>query len=142
MASGIYAIHGPSSRVYIGSAVNIEQRWRDHRKELRGKRHHCVFLQWAWLKFGESAFTFAVLEPVEDVACLIEREQHWLDTTSRLYNTSRTAGSILGMIRPPAVRVNISRGRKGIPSIKTPEHLAKIAAALKGRRPSDATLEA
>jgi group I intron endonuclease len=66
--SGIYAIlHVPSGRRYVGQASYIENRWGYHRCRLRQGRHHCIYLQRAWSKYGERQFRFVVLErcPVE-----------------------------------------------------------------------------
>lgn len=61
--SGIYAIVNTiNNKQYIGSAINIKSRWVDHKKRLRKGNHHCKHLQFAWNKYGESAFSFIVLE--------------------------------------------------------------------------------
>lgn len=46
---GVYTIqHQPSRAVYIGSSVQVEQRWAKHQCELRDGRHHCRALQTLW----------------------------------------------------------------------------------------------
>ena len=99
--SGIYKIAClPTGKIYIGSAVNLRQRWSDHRKALRGNYHRNVHLQRAWNKYGESAFVFEVAELVMFVEHLIEREQYWMDTTHACedgFNIAPIAGSQLGM---------------------------------------------
>lgn len=58
----IYAIvHVASGDRYVGSTVVISERWAAHRCDLRHNRHHCVRLQKAWNKFGESTFEFRIL---------------------------------------------------------------------------------
>lgn len=80
MKSGIYIIHcSKSSKVYIGSAINLENRKKKHFATLLLKQHNNK-LQNAFNKYGESAFTFEILEYVKDKSKLIEREQYYLDT--------------------------------------------------------------
>ena len=75
---GIYAITGPSGKQYIGSAQDIKARWRQHKHELRKGAHHCIALQRAFAKYGESALRFDIiaLVPRDD---LITREQEQID---------------------------------------------------------------
>ncbi len=83
----IYAItHTATGRRYVGSAVNLERRWSQHRYDL-GKGKHCnPRLQNAWSKYGSAAFEFTVLETVRRKSTLYAREQAWLDETPLKYN--------------------------------------------------------
>jgi group I intron endonuclease len=77
---GIYAIRClPTSRFYVGSARSFCTRWQAHRALLRGKRHPNPKLQKAWNRHGEKSFIFEVLEVVEDLARLAERELAWVN---------------------------------------------------------------
>lgn len=41
MTSGVYAITNTATgKRYIGSAVNIKKRWREHLHNLRKNKHH------------------------------------------------------------------------------------------------------
>jgi len=54
--SGVYQIRCKSNgKIYIGSAVNLRQRWDGHRRALRKQRHHNVHLQAAWNRYGEAS---------------------------------------------------------------------------------------
>jgi group I intron endonuclease len=53
-------------------------RFRQHRKLLRGGRHHCKHLQAAWNKYGEVKFDFVVVEKVEGAQSLQEVEEGYL----------------------------------------------------------------
>jgi len=170
-ASGIYAIrHIASGRRYIGSVINIEMRWRHHRKHLRKGVHHSRFLQRVWDKHSESSFVFEILELVPDVAVLIEREQHWIDAewTGRasIYNVCRIAGSTRGKrlseeaiarmkvqrSTPEARAANSARqlGRKRSAETKarhratlsTPECRERLSAAQRGRKATQEAIEA
>jgi len=67
-----------NDKFYVGSTVNKKVRFRQHRKLLRGNRHHCKHLQAAWNKYGEEKFTFEVVEEVADEGNLQSVEDWWL----------------------------------------------------------------
>lgn len=98
--SGIYRIFCvDSEKSYVGSAVNIEARWRLHRHDLRQKKHHSTHLQRAWDKYGEKAFSFEIIEEVTELESLVQREQFHLDRFNAHhagYNNAPRAGSNLG----------------------------------------------
>jgi len=136
--SGIYQIkHAYSEKVYIGSAVNLRNRRNGHRQRLRNGKHHNTKLLNAWLKYGESAFTFTVLEHVGNKEMLIEREQYWIDrfdSVSHGYNIAPTAGSALGRVMSAETRRKMSLsglGKKKPP--RTAEHLERQSLAHKGQ---------
>lgn len=77
--SGIYKITCTANgKLYVGSSVNIQRRWFDHRVGLRRGVHHNLHLQNAWNKYGEQSFTFEIIELVMPWS-IIDREQYWLD---------------------------------------------------------------
>ena len=78
--TGVYAIkHSSTGKVYVGSAVDIHRRWKDHRTRLNCGRHGNEYLQRAWAKYGHDAFVFEVLEECSKEQRLV-CEQHWIDT--------------------------------------------------------------
>jgi group I intron endonuclease len=99
--SGVYQIKNlVNGKIYVGSAVNIKERWATHKKLLRHQKHHSRYLQRAWNKYGEDSFSFEILEecPVEK---LIQSEQVWMDLFRSYvelfgYNISPTAGNSFG----------------------------------------------
>ena len=125
--SGIYKIKNEKNgKVYIGSAKSFSQRWSSHKSSLLKQKHRNSYLQRAWIKYGESAFKFSILENVLDKYKLIEREQYWLDYYKSYirklgYNICSTAGSSLGIMHTDVTKLKISKsktgkskGRKGI----------------------------
>lgn len=100
--SGIYAIRCiPTGKIYVGSAVNLLNRWSVHRMSFRTGNHASPRLFNAWKKYGEDQFTWEVLEYVDDTSTLIEREQHYIDLFKAAderfgLNVSPIAGSSLG----------------------------------------------
>lgn len=116
--SGIYQILCvPTGKVYIGSAVNLANRVGLHIRQLNAQDHHSPYLQRAWDKYGEAAFTFTVLAFVPRDQ-LIATEQYYLDLLEACdpttgYNTCTTAGSRAGILHSPATRQKMSDDRKG-----------------------------
>lgn len=81
--SGIYKITNvENGKVYIGSSVDINRRWWEHRSRLKYKRHGNDHLLSAWSKYGKEKFHFCIIEE-----CLKdhfkERESYWI----RHYNS-------------------------------------------------------
>lgn len=146
-SSGIYQIRNSvNGKLYVGSAVNVDRRFREHRQRLDRKCHHSSKLQRAWNKYGADVFKFTVVEcvPVADLIC---REQYWLDLTQSAsdagYNCCGTAGSNLGVKRTPETLAKMSAwqiGRKIGPM--SPEHKQKIARTMVGKRKTTAWREA
>lgn len=96
MKSGIYKIANIfNGECYIGSAVDIDKRWRRHKNDLQKNKHHSILLQRAWNKYGEELFEFEILENCAP-SMLISREQYLFDTLKPKYNISRIAGSNYG----------------------------------------------
>jgi len=93
---------------YIGSAVDIIDRLKYHRKALEQNlyltsKDRKPYLQNAWNKYREEALEFSILEELPEhweegqelSYDLIEVEQEWIDFLKPAYNTSSIAG------RPP-----------------------------------------
>jgi group I intron endonuclease len=67
-----------NDKFYVGSTTNKKVRFREHRKQLRGNRHHCKHLQAAWNKYGEEKFAFQVIEVIDNALDLAPAEDRWL----------------------------------------------------------------
>lgn len=79
MSRGIYKIINIiNNKFYVGSAVDLKRRKTRHFSELRTGRHNNRHLQAAWLKHGEQAFVFAVVEELGIDADLLAAENVWL----------------------------------------------------------------
>lgn len=73
---GIYQItNTQNKKKYIGSAVSILARWHQHKLALRRGTHCNAHLQAAWLKYGEEAFTFEIVEVCSTANLQIKEEQ-------------------------------------------------------------------
>jgi group I intron endonuclease len=91
-----------NGKKYVGSALRVKQRWRDHTKSLNENKHHSIHLQRAWNKYGEENFIFSIIEYCDRDIMLV-REQYWIDKLEAFgkngYNMCPVAGSALGVKR-------------------------------------------
>jgi group I intron endonuclease len=128
--SGIYAIRTPSGREYIGSAVNLLERWRTHGARLRKGDHHCRGLQNAARKYGIRALVFRILAFVPRTE-LLDFEQAFFDSRGikNLLNHCPFARNALGVKHDAAFRARISARLKG--KKLSPEHVRKLREAIR-----------
>ena len=139
---GVYSITNiVNGKRYIGSASNcFKERWTEHLRRLRTEKHCNCHLQFAWVKYGESAFRFEVLVVCEPADC-IPYEQKFIDYFDAVktgYNLKPTAGSNLGYRQTTETKIkigNANRGRK-----KSPETIRMAAEASRGRKKSSGEL--
>jgi len=127
---GIYAIKNTiNGRIYIGSSIGLRDRKSGHFRWLRLGEHCNPFLQADYNKHGgDKVYEFVVLETVEDINLLIEREQHYIDryfdNQDRCFNICPTAGSNLGYKMSEETKRKISIALKG--QIIHPNTLARL----------------
>jgi group I intron endonuclease len=91
MSCGIYQIlNSKTGKCYVGSAVDIEDRWIHHRKKLSGgSGHHSVKLQRSWNKYGPDVWEWKILQECEE-SQLTWLEAFWickLDSFDNGYNS-------------------------------------------------------
>jgi group I intron endonuclease len=135
--AGIYCIRNIiSGRKYVGSSVDIKNRWKNHRVSLRSGTHDAKAMQRSWIKHGEAAFEFTALEAVADLLDLIAAEQRWIDELDAAnprtgFNSSPTAGNCLGVRHTDETKAKHSLAQKGVP--KSAEHRKAIGDAHRGR---------
>jgi len=148
-ATHIYALHDPtdrSARVYVGKTIDPAGRFRDHCKPSTDKGIRAEWIK-ALLARGvrPEMVTLEVVPPGEDWQ---EAERFWIESFRAMgaSTANHTLGGegALGYRHSPEVRARLSaalRGNgKGIP--KSPEHVARLRAAGKGRTPAPGTLAA
>ena len=152
--SGVYKLIGNDIRIYIGSSVNLKRRKQKHFDNLKRRIHHNTILQAYYNEFGKDSLTFEVLEYVEDVSQLKDREQFWIDSFDfkDLFNIFPNAKSPLGIKYSEERKLEISRrslGRScsdetklkiGIANkdrIFSTEHRDKLSKAHKGKSLSE-----
>lgn len=122
--SCIYVIQNlVNHKVYIGSAVDVLERWHTHKTKLRSGKHPNKHLSGAWKQYGEKMFCFYILEIVDDTNLLVEREQFWLDLyrsndPANGYNLRLIANSNLGIKFSQEVRNKLSLLRMGNTNVR------------------------
>lgn len=98
--SGIYQIQSKikPERIYIGSAINIQVRWRDHLYRLKKHTHDNQKLQNHFNKYGKNDLVFSIL-----IGCakedLLITEQFYIDSKKCWFNICLKAGSSFGVKR-------------------------------------------
>ncbi|GAB3701494.1 hypothetical protein GCM10027592_29680 [Spirosoma flavus] len=93
-----------NGKVYIGQSQDMYQRYRNHTK----MRLEDGLFPRALKKYGVGNFNFEVLERVDDLSKINEREQFWMDfyqsyNRAKGYNLATIAASNRGVKRPPHV---------------------------------------
>lgn len=111
---GIYKIQSivKPERYYIGSAINIAERYKTHIKALRSNLHHSSKLQNHYNKYGAEDLQFSILLECSKEKLLIE-EQYFINTLTPYFNICRVAGSPLGLMRSKDTRRKLSEINKG-----------------------------
>lgn len=106
---GIYRISCTQEPVvYIGSSIDINRRWVEHKKHLNKDKHTNYKLQLAWNAYGDESFIFEVLDLTKE---LIIKEQLWLDKYwPNCYNLSPSAWNPMRDLE--TVKKNIESVRK------------------------------
>lgn len=136
---GVYKIvNVVNGKFYIGSSVDIENRWKGHIHELNLNQHNNSHLQNAWNKYGAENFRFEVVE-ITDIDTVRERETFYLKNTNCTddntgYNILDSANIGLGVKASDEVRKKLSNSCKGKKnghygkhhSNETKERIAKI----------------
>ena len=66
--------------VYIGSSIEVERRWRQHKEaSINEKDHHYNYpLMIAFREFGIANFTFEVIDTLPDYQAMIKAEHNWI----------------------------------------------------------------
>ena len=117
--TGIYKITNiVNGKMYIGSAVNIDNRRRIHKYRLRLNKHHSPKLQNSYNKHGLNNFKFETIEECSKEN-LIVKEQYYIDlydAVNKGYNCNPVAGSNLGRKWSDEHKKKISNTKKGKPS--------------------------
>lgn len=90
--SGIYLIIcSGNSKVYVGSSVNLYKRLLEHARLLRGGKHHCLYLQRSYDKYGSESFRGEVLLECPE----IELESQEKKIVKEYYDIGLTMNSTL-----------------------------------------------
>ncbi len=147
---GVYKIiNNVNNKIYIGSTGNkggFNKRFSQHLELLRKNKHHSIHLQRAWNKYGEKSFKFEIIEIIDNVLMILDREQFYIDNYKSYdinlgYNICKIAGSSLGIKKTPEQILKMSEFRKGKPipwlntgEPRTKKHCDNLSKSCKGRK--------
>ena len=69
-----------NNKVYIGSSIDVERRWRQHKEaSINEKDHHYNYpLMIAFRQFGVDNFTFEIIDTLPDYQTMIKAEHNWI----------------------------------------------------------------
>lgn len=107
-----------SGKVYVGSANRYNERRRQHTNALNRGDHCNRYLQQSWIKYGEKAFVFGVIEELTESDSLAEKEQFWMNffnvcDKDKGYNIMPHARSNLGHSVSEETKKKMSLKKKG-----------------------------
>lgn len=158
---GVYKIiNVTNGKAYVGSAVDVDSRRRNHLRELLLGKHHSKKLQNSWNKYGSDQFVFVVVELVSDQLTLRSREQYWIDgfdCAKYGYNILPMAGSMSNFKLSEETKRKISASKIGRTMSESAraglllankrkkqslEQLQLRSSFMTGRKPSEKHLEA
>lgn len=92
---GIYCIENlANGKKYIGLSTDVFRRMKKHRQCLNGGYHINEHLQSAWDKYGDSNFSFYIVEPCKESE-LKSKEIYYIQmykSQNRLYGYNKTSG--------------------------------------------------
>lgn len=142
---GVYRITNiVNGKSYIGSSIDVANRFSEHKRTLKNESHRNIYLQRAWRKYGEDAFKFEMLEEVLEDEFLLTREQAWIDKlqcfqSENGYNICKIAGRTTGYKHTEESRKIISALAKK--RYESPDYHLKKYQFRKGNKLSEETIE-
>ena len=84
-------VNKKNDKKYIGSTNDKGRRWYNHKWRLANNCHRNQHLQRAYNKYGSDNFEFVVVEQVDKISDLIQREQYYMDILEPEYNINPKA---------------------------------------------------
>lgn len=139
--TGIYIIKNEiNGKIYVGSSINIERRYKLHKTLLNKNKHHSSKLQRAYNKYGKDKFFYEIIQYCNKEV-LIKNEQYWInhfDSFNNGYNSLPNANSRTGYIATENEKKKNSEAKKGnknpmFGKKHSKESLDKISEASKNR---------
>lgn len=118
MITGIYKItNKTNNKVYIGSAIDIKKRWRDHKWHLKENKYHNSYLQSSYNKHGLNKFEF-IIEVECSINDLLNEEtkiiKHYDAYNNKCgYNVNDPEHVFLGRKHTKETKLKLSIQKKG-----------------------------
>lgn len=79
-------------KIYIGSTINLNKRWLEHKRDLLNKTHPNTHLQRFVNKNGIDSILFDIIEEVDNGE-ILNREQFYLDTIKDKFNNATSSSA-------------------------------------------------
>lgn len=115
--SGTYYIKNKlTNKFYIGSSIDIVERFSHHKRTLRSNTHHNKFLQHSWNKYKEENFEFIILDTCLSACECIEKEQILLNENfgkKHCYNLSSSSIHPINVTLSEETKKKISLAKLG-----------------------------
>lgn len=109
MSKGIYKIENlQNGKIYIGQSIHIEKRWQEHCQPSSNS-----LISQAIKEFGKDNFSFEIIEEVDDIEKLTEKEIYYIQNFNSVipngYNVSTADGKHKHVFAkyPPEILQNI-----------------------------------
>lgn len=139
MTRGVYSITNKiNNKRYIGISCYIETRWHRHKWALNNDRHENIKLLNAWRKYGEDNFIFEIIEEINDIDDLSEREKYYIssyDSFKNGYNRSLGGDGTIGFVADEERLKVMSEKMKGnkysLGKKRSKETIEKLSKSLK-----------
>lgn len=135
MLIGVYKIEC-NNKIYIGSSVNILNRWTNHKSNLKNNKHPNAYLQNLYNKYGKDKFIYSIIEECRKEEILV-KEQYYIDTLKPVINLRVIAESNKGIkmsdftkqkLREKATgRTSSDEVKKNLSDLKKQEYYINIA---------------
>ena len=129
--TGIYKIVNiKNNKIYIGSAVNIYNRFSSHKNLLNNNKHFNSHLQNSWNMYKKECFVFSVVEECKK-EFLVEREEYYIqlytsNNREKGYNIRSKCDTNLGKKVSMETREKLRISHLGIKqTIESKEKIAK-----------------
>lgn len=129
-----------NNKVYIGKSVHTLKRFTDHKNKLNKRKHKNKHLESAWIKYGQDAFKFVIIEICTENE-LDLKEKYWIKeykSTDRLYGYNKMEGGNGGALIGEALK-KMTKTHRNNPRIYTQEEKDIISKQNMGRKHSDET---
>lgn len=144
---GVYAIQAPDGRLYIGSSVDVDKRWAEHKSRLRHRRHDNPILSHIAAATGVDSLRFRLLlrcsldglraceqaaidrlKPALNILPTAERllTEQWKRPDFRARNTARAAKQNAELWSDPAF---VEKARARVVVMQTAEVKEKAASS-------------
>jgi Straboviridae intron-associated endonuclease 1 len=137
---GIYKITNRlNGKFYIGKSINIKYRFKYHKCPMNFNKYPNSPLYKSAKKYGWDNFELSIIEDIDNIDLLNEREIFWISKLKPEYNCTKGGEGTYGRIVTEEQRRKMSEKIKG--RKYSQEHCDNIGKSKNGYRPTEKTLQ-